>query len=375
MDKTLIIGILLMIGAAQGLLLAAVLSSSSKGNKAANHILAILLFLFSFMLFFHAYSELQGEMVNKAGHEHFAQAIFSLFAPLIFYYVKALTQRLFVLRWKDLRHLLPLCIIVIISLGFTLFPVKLAWEKSFNLLMLCLLIIQMTIYLYLSLRLLQVHQQNIRSNFSALERINLRWLYFLVIGQIIIWPVAFLTEILGGDSRQWDLVWLLIAIFIYAIGYFSLRQPEIFDSRIEEFPYNSSLVKKKYEKSTLSLEDAEKISDRLNELMTQEKLYLNNDLSLPDLSTRLSVSTHHLSQILNERIGKSFFEFINGLRIEEAKSLLQDQKMAHLSIAGIAQEAVFNSLSAFNTIFKKYTGKTPSSYRKSSGDKQDTNQV
>lgn len=360
-----------MIGAAQGILLAVVLFSSAGDRKIANRILAVLLLLFSFMLFFHAYSELRGEMLEKTGHEYFIQAIFSLFAPLIFGYVRALTQSSFVLHWKETFHLFPFCIIVIFSSAFTLFPVILSWAQRLNLLLPFLLMIQMTVYLSLSLRLLQEHKRYIETNFSVKEKINLRWLYFLLIGQIIIWPVAFLTEILGGDSRQWDLVWLLIAVFIYAMGYFGLRQPVIFSGRYAELVESGSLIRKKYEKSVLSSEEAEQISQRLQDLMAAKKLYLNGDLSLPDLAQKLVVSTHHLSQILNEKMGKSFFEYINGLRVEEAKRLLKEEKMNHLSIAGIAQEAGFNSLSAFNIIFKRYTGHTPSFYRKLPVDKPD----
>jgi YesN/AraC family two-component response regulator len=148
------------------------------------------------------------------------------------------------------------------------------------------------------------------------------------------------------------------------MGYFGLRQPAIFTGRFTESPVSTPDIKKKYEKSTLSTEDSERISSRLNEMMSKEKLYLSSELSLPDLAQKLAVSTHHLSQMLNERIGKNFFEYINWLRVEEAKKLLKDENLNHLSIAGIAQEAGFYSLSAFNTIFKKSTGYTPSSYRK-----------
>jgi AraC-like DNA-binding protein len=364
MDKTLIIGILLMIGTAQGLLLSLVLFTSTAGNKTANRILAVLISSFSFMLFFHAYNELLGIHADKTTHEHFGQAVFSIFAPLLYYYVQALTRSGFILRRRDSLHLLPCCTIILLAILQSFIPEELSWDRQFNMLMPWLLMMQMFIYLYLSLRLLHTHQQKIKATFSALEKINLRWLYFLISGQLVIWPVAFLTEILGGDSRQWDLVWLLIAIFIYAMGYFGLRQPAIFSGRFTELPGIIPETKKKYEKSTLSAEDSERISRRLNEIMSKEKLYLNSELCLPDLAQKLAVSTHHLSQILNERIGKNFFEYINGLRVEEAKKLLKDENLDYLSIAGIAQEAGFNSLSAFNIIFKKSTGSTPSAYRK-----------
>jgi AraC-like DNA-binding protein len=364
MDKTLIIGILLMIGSAQGLLLSVVLFTYTAGNKTANRILAVLISSFSFMLFFHGYNELLGIHADKAAHEHFGQAIFALFAPLLYYYVLALTRRGFILHRRDALHLLPCYTLILLSILQSLTPERFSWDHQFNMIMPWLMMIQMSIYLYLSLRLLHIHQQKIKATFSALEKINLKWVYFLISGQLLIWPVAFLTEILGGDSRQWDLVWLLIAVFIYAMGYFGLRQPAIFTGRFTESPVSTPDIKKKYEKSTLSTEDSERISSRLNEMMSKEKLYLSSELSLPDLAQKLAVSTHHLSQMLNERIGKNFFEYINWLRVEEAKKLLKDENLNHLSIAGIAQEAGFYSLSAFNTIFKKSTGYTPSSYRK-----------
>jgi AraC-like DNA-binding protein len=364
MDQTLIIGILLMIGAAQGLLLSVVLVTSTTGNKTANRILSILLSPFSFMLFFHASSELQGIPADKAAHEHIGQAIFALFAPLLFFYVQALTRPDFSMRRRDALHLLPCCLLLLLTILQLVTADADSWDRYFNGIIPWLLMVQTVIYLYLSLRLLQAHQQKIKDRFSALEKINLRWLYFLLSGQMVIWPVAFLTEILGGDSRQWDWVWLLIAGFIYTMGYLGLRQPVIFSGRSAELLPKNILAKKKYEKSVLSAEDAERISRRLQDVMGGEKPYLDCTLSLPDLAQKLSVSTHHLSQILNERIGRNFFEYINGLRVEEAKQMLKDKKMDHLSIAGIAQEAGFNSLSAFNTIFKMHTGSTPSSYRK-----------
>jgi AraC-like DNA-binding protein len=77
----------------------------------------------------------------------------------------------------------------------------------------------------------------------------------------------------------------------------------------------------------------------------------------------MNVSTHHLSQIINERLNKNFFEFINHFRVKEAKRLLKDPGSQHLTLAAIGFEAGFNSVSSFNSIFKKATSFTPSQYR------------
>ena len=153
----------------------------------------------------------------------------------------------------------------------------------------------------------------------------------------------------------------MVSMLMYAMGYFGLRQPEIFTGNYSEV--NVEPAKKKYEKSSLSEEDSLELGQRLNEMMRSEKLYMKSNLSLPDLAKHLGVSTHHVSQVINGRGGTTFYEYVNSRRVEEAKRLLKDPAMDHLSIAGIGFEAGFNSLSAFNAVFKKYAGEAPSAYR------------
>jgi len=70
-----------------------------------------------------------------------------------------------------------------------------------------------------------------------------------------------------------------------------------------------------------------------------------------------------LSQVINENIGKSFFDFVNEYRVRETKKALADSRSEQFSILGIAMDAGFNSKSAFYTAFKKYTGMTPSQFK------------
>ena len=99
--------------------------------------------------------------------------------------------------------------------------------------------------------------------------------------------------------------------------------------------------------------------------MESDKPYLDGDLTLAALADQLSISRHHLSQIINERLGLNFFEVVNRHRVEEAKRMLLDEAYQHLNIASIGFEAGFNSISALNAAFRKHAGMTPSQYRKS----------
>jgi AraC-like DNA-binding protein len=84
---------------------------------------------------------------------------------------------------------------------------------------------------------------------------------------------------------------------------------------------------------------------------------------LADLATRLKISTHQLSQVINEGLGKNFFEMTAEYRVQEAQARLRDQP--HLKVEEIAEQVGYLSKSSFNTAFKKITGQTPSEWRSS----------
>lgn len=121
--------------------------------------------------------------------------------------------------------------------------------------------------------------------------------------------------------------------------------------------------KKKYEKSALSEEREDAVLGKLNRLLEAEKPYLDSDLSLPKLAARLDTSPHHLSQLLNDRLGKTFFDWLATHRIAEAQRLLNEAATANLKIDEIAERVGYNSPSAFHTAFKRLTSQTPAQYR------------
>lgn len=104
---------------------------------------------------------------------------------------------------------------------------------------------------------------------------------------------------------------------------------------------------------------------RLIAFMEQNKPYLDEDLTLQKLAAQVHMPEKELSILINQQIGKHFFDFINEYRIREAKILLKDQP--NLTVLEILYQIGFNSKSSFYTAFKKETGVTPSYYRKSNG--------
>ncbi|MCP4154976.1 MAG: helix-turn-helix domain-containing protein [bacterium] len=106
---------------------------------------------------------------------------------------------------------------------------------------------------------------------------------------------------------------------------------------------------------------------RLDRLMKIEKLYLDADLTLQILAQKLAIKPKHkLSRILNEKLKRNFYDYINFYRIDEAKRILLSTRGAVIKNITLAHDVGFNTEAAFYNAFKKFTGKTPKQYKKAS---------
>ncbi|KUG24791.1 transcriptional regulator, arac family [hydrocarbon metagenome] len=164
-------------------------------------------------------------------------------------------------------------------------------------------------------------------------------------------------------------MYITLTAIIYFLGYYGIKQKPILSnenlfSQIETTP----TTKPKYATSSLKDIEKEKLIKRLTESMEDEKPYLNENLTLKELANKLETTPNNLSQIINEKFNKNFYEFINEYRIKEVKSLLANPNYSHYSMLGIAFECGFNSKSTFNSVFKQFTGKTPTEFKKSDFD-------
>jgi AraC-like DNA-binding protein len=117
----------------------------------------------------------------------------------------------------------------------------------------------------------------------------------------------------------------------------------------------------KYRSSSVTADAQKELLDRLTILMERDKPFLQPGFSLPELAGKLNATVHVLSQVINDGLGKNFFEMVAAYRVEEAKRLLKEQP--HVKVEEIAEQVGYNSKSSFNTAFKKISGKTPSEYR------------
>lgn len=161
------------------------------------------------------------------------------------------------------------------------------------------------------------------------------------------------------ENRFFQSLWFYIIITLVLVAGILIR-PRIkaFQRRKED-----ELIEK-YRSSSLSTPQSSTFLDKLNDIMENEKPYLDPNLSLRSLADMVGCTKENLSQVINEHLNVNFKNYINKYRVEIVKEKLADPKENQYVLMKIAFDAGFNSKSVFNAAFKKFTGQSPSQYRK-----------
>ena len=192
------------------------------------------------------------------------------------------------------------------------------------------------------------------------ESIWLKWFIGSYVGFVFFFFLYVFLVNFGIMDAQYDyLVDAVITIFIIALSYFGIVQPDVFNGTK---PLKELIPFVKYKKTGLSELLSIELKEKLDKIMSTEKPYLNYDLRLNDIAEKLKVSRNQASQIINENYNLSFFDFINKHRIDEAVRLLLNNEEMHLNITQIAYSSGFNSRASFYKAFKKFTNTSPTSY-------------
>jgi len=374
------------LGILQGILLAALIYFHRKSDKSVNKFLALYIFCISCVMTIPITMDVIGWQ-----NSYFIQPIPLLPGIFLYFYILSFKQTI---TW---RKVLPHFIIVFIFF-FLAYRNLSAMEQIypnaehvpveglkrpatiFNIL---LRGIQQVIYYFLSRKALKSYQHSIQHLFSNTSRIDLRWARFLVNGYIVlICTFLVIFPLMLRYPEYFDSLLLLsLAVgtpYIYVATYKGITQPTIWQLKPE---INKEVVqeemqeaeeieikivtpeKPKSTKAGLSIEKLNETAKKIVVLMEKEKLYLETELTLQQLSDKLQLPTYQVSQVINEGMRKNFYDLVNGYRVEEAKRLLVDPKNQNYTILSVGFEAGFNSKTTFNTVFKKFTGQSPTEFK------------
>lgn len=237
------------------------------------------------------------------------------------------------------------------------------------------------VFYILTIIVLRKHQNKIKNHYSYTKSVDLKWLYYLSHGFAVFLFFLLFRGVMANlfnvkiSVDTYDISILVMVVYIFGIGYFGYKQRGIFnnyelptttsavDYLKQEIQTKKNEIKKPYQKSGLSEVEAHEILSKLYSLMESDQPYLESELDLPALADMVYVSSHKLSQVINEYLNKNFFDFVNEYRIQKVKEHLTDPGNNQFKIISLAYDSGFNSKSTFYNFFKKIEGVTPAQYR------------
>lgn len=365
---------ILYIGISQSLF-AGILIATRKPRGIANQILAAWLLIICI--------EMVIVLVNETLVELYPIKILPYsYGPLLLLYAKWMTTEKPRFDPRYLWHFAPFFVFLIASLVFIDERVMHGTDGflvvdrfvSFRIVYGVTFFVSITAYSVATFVEIHRHQKRLKQLVSySTGRITLQWLLGLSItfyaGYVIMFIFGGIDIMVGFmpfDPYEISFIGLTILTFLF--GVFGFNQPVIFEEVVRytesEEPESDAEDPKKYQRSGLKKKDIKGYMEQVENHMENIKPYLDRELTIYNLSRQLDIPRHILSEIINEHMGKNFYNLVNDYRVEEVKMRLESPEYKHLTILAIAFDSGFNSKSSFNTIFKEKTGSTPSEYLK-----------
>ncbi len=303
-----------------------------------------------------------------------------LMGPLIYFYVKSALSRNFKIQKKHIKHFVPWMVFFVIKLGILIYDsqqpgfadnqngqlvVNFEWPYLTPIVTL-FSSAQMLLYLAFSFQLFFSYKRDIQQFFSNTSKKELNWIrnFLGIYSFIFLYGICqiIIEELIVEMSwiqRWWIQFFSALALLYFGVkGYFT-----DFDF-LKDFkkPKTTDGAKLLVADSAGVPEKVEAGKQAVNRLFQEEKIFLDPELNLNQLSKKLALSRSEVSEIINLGFDMNFNDFVNHFRIEEFKKRLQAGDHQQFSLIGLAFECGFNSKATFNRVFKKAIRMTPSDY-------------
>lgn len=380
-----ILSLITGLGMVQGFLLACLLYFHPKSDRSVNLFLALYICCLSICA---ATSYI--ERLVTWQKSFFIEPFPLLLGPLLYLYVRSFSSTV---TWRmAFPHLLTFVVFMFLSYAFFDYmggrypdakevpadALRDPWAITLSVLRLS----QLLIYYFVARRALINYQRSIRHLLSETSHLDLHWIRWLINGHLFL---VLSTIVLYGFMLQYPqhfslLLLIMLAFitpYIYLATYKGITQPTLWkakpgmnktmvETEIQEaaaMEWKPGNGEKTRLKAGLAPDKIDELTSKIIVLMETEKLYQETELTLQDLADKLQSPTHQVSQAINEGMKKNFYDLVNSYRVAEAKRLLLEPGNRNYTILSVGFEAGFNSKTTFNTVFKKFTGLTPTEFR------------
>ncbi|SHM64908.1 helix-turn-helix domain-containing protein [Flavobacterium saccharophilum] len=300
--------------------------------------------------------------------------------PAFYLYVLSVCYSDFKLKLKHLIHLLPFVMANMILMP-RFYLVDAASKINFilnrqNMIELqfshILFHLQTVVYLFAVFMLLRKAKKLYLENNAGTNINSYNWLFQFTSVLSVLYLIVLFKNIFKFSDHPYISEWIKIVILVLELFiicwylYKALNHPDLFRNIDSKLKLVSDMVleEKNNEPSSVSEKEYNASLAKLKQYMVEEKPFLNPSLTIQDVAVAIEIPVRDLSLLINHKLEQHFYDFVNTYRIEYAMDILKDVTKSKVTILEILYEVGFNSKSSFNTAFKKYTGDTPTSYRK-----------
>ncbi|WP_111672547.1 helix-turn-helix domain-containing protein [Algoriphagus litoralis] len=311
----------------------------------------------------------------------FPRGVTFLFGPIVYFYFLSQTNRSFSFRREHLWHFLPYFFYLVYHLAFFIqgkeVVLKLQ-ESTLDLVMGYVFRISYIIsFIYYLSKCLKIHQSYkvwSLGEFSNSDQIDFNW-FGNFIYSMIFWlffrEVFMIIDVLiildFYQDWWWNLALVAVALYIGIVGYSQKQPAQIYYPFSAQGKPNGEPPQPRLNanaKEILTEKEKDHLSKRLAALLEKDRLFLQADLSLHQLSQHLQTNPTLLSATINQLIGMNFNDYINSFRIEEFIKKYQEKKNRSYTLLSLAFDSGFNSKATFNRAFKKTKGCSPQEFFK-----------
>ena len=351
--------------------------------KSKNRISNILISLFLIIRAIDAGTVLSDQfiMLRHPGYGLLLNTLLFLSPPILYFYIRSVTEADFKLKWKHLWHTLPFVIAILVLIPrFYLAD----YDKKIEILtandglilefklVYLLLHVQITVYIIACFIVILRSKKLLLENYSSGNVNYYNWLFTfitLVALETVVSTFKNFFLINGLEAQYYwatTITGLSAFLFISWLVLKALKSPRLYGRVDSKQPLVNEIITAHPPKGSRDGDDKERDEAirGIKSYMEREEPYLEPSLSIYDLSQQLSLPLKELSVLINHNLNQHFFDFVNEYRIKKAMEILADPSKSDLTILEILYEVGFNSKSSFNTAFKKYTALTPTQYRK-----------
>ncbi|MBQ0734893.1 helix-turn-helix domain-containing protein [Aquimarina celericrescens] len=363
------IDLILFLGISQGVFLAITIQILKNKNRAANRVLSLILLIASLML--------TGRLIYPRHYDSewffriaiFVDTLIFVFGPLLYLYFRRLAFK----ETPNYRLHFSHFVFAIAMLFYYFWTLSYSHEEfiilgrqgKLNIIFFCietLGILFNFFYSYRCYQLVQVYRKEERQNLSYSQNLTPFLVSFLVTVTVFValWLLSYIMVYflkIYTPIISYNLVWISIPVFIYVVGFYSLKQPDIF-----RMPLAKKEITKNKER--LDRKSIQELNDKLEELMVNEKVYLDHNLTLVNLAKELNTSTNNVSWLLNNIHHNTFYDYVNKYRVQAFVEKIHKGEHHRHTLLALSMDSGFNSKSTFNKAFKMVKNVTPSNYIK-----------